>query len=557
MRAQMVTYGDTFQMVTELQDKRNEVVNGVLNAHGPKIRKNLSSVMTTAYQDEDPVAAYYAGMAQESVMLGRLYAQKFLLTNEEEAKARTVSELSELDQRYDQLLSEVQNPQRRQWIAEAQELTTAYIAGVEQVASIITQRNELITGTLDRIGPQVAALIEEAKLENKKLQDTLGPQLAQNAQNSVVVTLVVSAIALALGILAAIVISRGIGGPVNALTASMRKLSDGDLQAQIPSTETRDEVGLMAQAVQVFKDNMVKAKELEQAEAEQRERRERRAKALESAIDDFRSTVAERLQALRGVSTELSTSAKTLDEMSNDTKVRSTEASSISEQTSSNVQSVSAAAEEMDSSFAEIVGQVSRSNTSVRSTSDKARETLTSMEDLSAQSESIAQVVELINGISEQTNLLALNATIEAARAGEAGKGFAVVASEVKSLASQTGKATEEIAAKIEQVQQASNAAVAAVRSIVSNIEEVNEISTAISAAVEQQKAATGEITRNMQEAARGTEQLSHNIGSVNEATDRTLNTVGNVTTAADRTNSVAGDLQGVVDTFVNRVQAA
>jgi methyl-accepting chemotaxis protein len=543
--------------VTELQDKRNEVVNGVLNAHGPKIRKNLSSVMTTAYQDEDPVAAYYAGMAQESVMLGRLYAQKFLLTNEEEAKARTVSELSELDQRYDELLAEVQNPQRRQWIAEAQELTTAYIAGVEQVASIITQRNELITGTLDRIGPQVAALIEEAKLDNKNIQDTLGPQMAKMAEQSVIVTLVVAAIATIVGIAAALLIGRSITGPVNSLTGAMGRLSDGDLETEVPSTGSKDEVGAMARAVQVFKDNMVKARELEAQDKVAQEERNRRAEALDAAINDFQAQIRERLESLRGVSGELANSADTLTNVSDETKQQSTGAAAVSEQTASNVQSVSAAAEEMDSSFGEIVSQVSRAGSSVQNTSVKAQDTLTAMEDLREQSEAIAQVIELINGISEQTNLLALNATIEAARAGEAGKGFAVVASEVKSLATQTGKATEEIAAKIRQVQDASTSSVAAVRAIVSSIEEVNEISTAISAAVEQQKAATSEITRNMQEAAKGTEQLSGNIARVSDATDRTAATVEDVAGSAKRTNDEAQAMKQAVDNFISRVQAA
>ena len=253
----------------------------------------------------------------------------------------------------------------------------------------------------------------------------------------------------------------------------------------------KDEVGDMARSVQVFKDNMIKARELEAAEAESRAEQNRRSQELEAAIAEFEGLVSERIRKLNSVSQTLNASARTLGEASDKTSEQSAEAATVSEQTLSNVQSVSAAAEEMDASFAEIVQRVAKAAMSAQSTSERASQTLTAREELSQMSESIVQVVELINGISEQTNLLALNATIEAARAGEAGKGFAVVASEVKSLASQTGKAIEEIADKIRQVQEASGSSVERFARL-SSTQEMNSISTAISAATRQ--AATSEL---------------------------------------------------------------
>lgn len=390
---------------------------------------------------------------------------------------------------------------------------------------------------------------------------TASEEYNAEVQSGALTTLVISLVMLAIGVLAAgmtiLFIIRRVSTPLTELAACMSQLAAGDKTTVISGIERSDEIGRMASAVQVFKENMIKAEEMEAQEKSAQEERDRRSKELEAAINDFQSQIAERLEALRGVSGELTQSADSLTQVAGETREQGTGAQTASTQTASNVQSVSAAAEEMDSSFGEIVGQVTRASSSVQNTSGKAQETLTLMEDLQAQSESIAQVIELINGISEQTNLLALNATIEAARAGEAGKGFAVVASEVKSLATQTGKATEEIAMKIQRVQQACGTSVDSVRAIVGSIEEVNEISAAISAAVEQQKAATSEITRNMQEAARGTEQLLDNIARVNQASDRSASIVSSVTDAAKRNDTEAGAMKNAVDRFIQRVQAA
>ena len=362
---------------------------------------------------------------------------------------------------------------------------------------------------------------------------------ADNAQTqSMTITLVVGGTILAtlLGAGGGWTIGNSIAGPISNMTSAMHKLAKGDPSTEVPGQARKDEVGEMAIAVQVFKDNMIRAQELEAADKKQQEDRNRRAQEMEAAINDFQSNIAKRLGLLQDVSSELSRSADELNDVSGDTKHQSNSALAASKQTSDNVRSVSEAADEMDKSFSEIVQKVSRASNSVQRTSHRAKDTLSSMEDLKKQSEAIAQVIELINGISEQTNLLALNATIEAARAGEAGKGFAVVASEVKSLATQTGNATEEIAAKIQRAQQAINVSVEAVRDIVTNIKEVDDIATAISSAVDQQKAATTDITRNMQEAASGTEQLAGNISSVNNATDRTVETVAGVNNAAQST---------------------
>lgn len=547
----MLTYGQTFAQVTALQERRAKIVAD-LDGVGDRFTSTIKEMVEDAKGWGDVEAMGDLTFALEGALEVRFASQRFLVTNDPQAIEYVRRFLGNALEIMNKL---VDSGDFR--AISVQEELTAYGETFDTVVQITGQRNTLIRDTLDVIGTQSSDLIEEMKEKYQELQDGLGSGMQSSAEFSLLVAAVVTVAALIVGILLSILISGSIARPIRSLTDSMGDLAEGRLDTDVPSTGSRDEIGQMARAVQVFRENMIRNRDLEAEQAKLDERRQLRAKALEEAISEFQTSIGQRLEKLRSVSDELSGSADTLRAVAGETKDRSSEVASISEQTSSNVQSVSAAAEEMDSSFGEIVGQVTRSSDTVRITSDKARVTLSSMEELAAQSEAIAQVVELITSISEQTNLLALNATIEAARAGDAGKGFAVVASEVKSLATQTGKATEEIADKIRRVQEACGTSVDAVREIVSSIEQVDEISAAISAAVEQQKAATAEITRNMQEAARGTEQLSVNIGGVNDATDRTVETVGNVAEAAGRTTAVSGELKDVVDRFVTKVQSA
>jgi methyl-accepting chemotaxis protein len=551
LQQNMTTYGQTFSEVTALQAQRNEIV-GQLDAIGPSFTATIKEMVEDAKEWAEVEAMGDLSYALEGALEVRFASQRFLVTNDPAAIEYVRSYLEKAQG----IMTKLIDSGDFRAITVHEDLTS-YGEAFEAVAGVTQKRTALIADTLNVVGAQSAALIDEMETKYLEIQNELGGTMRGTAEFALIVAAAVSLAALIIGMLAAAVIARSITGPVHDLTDSMGLLAEGELETEVPSTETRDEVGQMARAVQVFKENMQRTRQLEAEQADLNRRRQARSAALEEAITEFQTAIGERLEKLRGVSEELGGSAETLRTVAGETKDRSTEVASISEQTSSNVQSVSAAAEEMDSSFGEIVSQVTRSSDTVRNTSDKARVTLSSMEDLATQSEAIAQVVELITSISEQTNLLALNATIEAARAGDAGKGFAVVASEVKSLATQTGKATEEIAEKIQRVQQACGTSVDAVREIVTSIERVDEISAAISAAVEEQKAATAEITRNMQEAARGTEQLSVNIGGVNDATDRTVATVGDVADAAGRTTAVSGELKNVVDRFVGRVQSA
>lgn len=312
-------------------------------------------------------------------------------------------------------------------------------------------------------------------------------------------------------------IAKGVLRPIVAMTGAMQRLAGGELDSEIPSLGRKDEVGAMARAVEIFKENAlrVQAMEAERALTASKIAEERRA-AMQQVAQGFESAVGNILKTVSSASSDIEAAAGNLTRTAETTQELSATVAAASEQSSSNVQSAAAASEEMASSVTEISRQVQHSQQISRAAVAQAESTNGRITELSQSANRIGEVIKMITAVAEQTNLLALNATIEAARAGDAGRGFAVVASEVKALSSQTAKATEEIAAQVTQMQSATEHAVSAIKEISSTIGQIAEISTAIAAAVEEQGAATQEITRNVQQAAVGATQVTGSIAQVN-----------------------------------------
>ncbi len=365
--------------------------------------------------------------------------------------------------------------------------------------------------------------------------------------------------AVVMSLLIGFAVARGITRPIGRLTATMHELAAGNIDAEIPGTGRKDEVGIIAKAVLAFKENLRADAARRQAEDEakkQAEAAERRRHMLALA-DSFESSVGGVVTTVTTSASELQTTAHAMTEVAEETSRQSTVVAAAAEQMTQNVQTVASATEELSASIAEIGNQVTESNRIVHDAVRQATQTNDEVRSLAEAAQKIGDVVRLINDIAGQTNLLALNATIEAARAGEAGKGFAVVASEVKTLATQTGKATDEIAGLVRAIQDATQRSVEAIGSITSTIGRVSEISTAIASAVEEQGAATAEISRNVQQAAQGTTEVSSNIGGVTAAAEQTGTAAGQVLSSAGELQKNGVDLKSQVDEFLRTVRAA
>jgi len=354
-----------------------------------------------------------------------------------------------------------------------------------------------------------------------------------------------------------VLLQKLIARPVVEISAAMGTLAGGDTAVAIPGIGRQDEVGGMADAVQVFKDNMLRTAALEAEQTQARAAGERRSKQIDRLTGEFQDSVTELLQAITAASAQMENTAQGMSATAEQTNHQAMTVASATEQASANVQTVATAAEELSSSIAEIGRQVEQSSRIAATTAEEARATDATVKSLAETSTRIGQVVGLINDIASQTNLLALNATIEAARAGEAGKGFAVVAGEVKHLANQTAKATEEIGTQISAVQTATNQAVTAIGRIVGRIEEMTHIAAGIASAVEEQSAATNEIARNVQQAAAGTQEVATAITGVTQAASETGEAAGQVLDAAKSLNAQADGLRGRITRFLDGVRAA
>jgi methyl-accepting chemotaxis protein len=412
---------------------------------------------------------------------------------------------------------------------------------------------DIFAGTKNTAGSRDGGMVS-------RQQDSLkNDGAAVLAETSFLTTLLWVLMGVGIGVAATVVYltNRSIVPPILKMVGAMGQLAAGDHSVEIPATDKKDEIGLMARAVLIFKENMIKAKELAAKEAEAIKERVARAARVNELTKAFDADISTVLKSVASASTELQATASSMTATAEETSNQATAVAAATEEASANVQTVAAASEELASSVTEIGRQVTQSAAIARKAVAEAERTNTTVQGLFNDAASIGDVVKLISEIAGQTNLLALNATIEAARAGEAGRGFAVVAAEVKSLAEQTAKATDQISTQVSSIQTSSSEAVSAIKGISATINQMNEIASAIASAVEEQGSATQEIARNVQQAALGTSEITSNVSGVQQAAGDTGAAAHQVLEASSELSRQSETMRGQVESFLSNIKAA
>lgn len=523
-------------------------------------------------KQESEVITHLTSPRQVSALLATATLNNATLNEKNMILANTVEEVRQFEQHFrkdiaetlihlDRMIELADTPERKAGNQALKKKVEEYVAISESsIAHALAGRDEdaahisKTAGRDKRI--EIVGQLKQ-RVDNNHKEMKASSENMDNIMTSVGNRLtVMSLLGIALAVAMLVVILRfGVLRPLSRIIHAMQRVSQGELETEVVGTERRDEVGLLARALNVFKQNAFETRRLtaEQEKAKQRSAEERKA-ALNQLAENFERSVGVIVSMVAASATEMQNSSQALSVTAEETSSQATTVAAATVQTSMNVQTVAASAEELTASIAEISQQVHRATDSAGVAVQAVDQASHAMGEMAGAAANIGQVVEIIRGISTQINLLALNATIEAARAGEAGKGFAVVAGEVKALATQTGRAIDDIQQRIAQMQQVSNTAVEKIETIHGAIRNVNEISNAIASAVVEQQAATQEIANNVQQAAGGVDEVSRNIqgvtqaaGEVGESSSSMLQASSELAQQADKlSREVAGFLQTV-----------